>query len=217
MASLNAEAQAKVRALEAEARAFEAEARFHDLQSDRLERALEEEQAALESQRVLDFTSDISFASARAAINTLSEWRARSKDPITIRLMSPGGNVIATLALYDYIRLLVAEGIDVTVVGIGFCASGGAVLLQAGNRRVVTSNTHVMIHEISTEAVGRLSDIADEAKFLERMQDRLLDILSEKSTFTKRQIKNRWKGKDWWLNAEEAVEAGFADEIAETL
>jgi ATP-dependent protease ClpP protease subunit len=89
----------------------------------------------------------------------------------------------------------------------------GGILLQAGDERVIGKNAHLMIHEISAGAVGKLSEIEDEAKFCAMLSDRLVDILAERSTLTPTQIKRRWKRKDWWLSAEEAVELGFADRI----
>ena len=207
---------AEAASFEAEREAYVAEAYYHRLQSERLERARAEEDAAVESQRILDFTSEVGYGSARSAINTLAEWRAKDPGkPITVRFLTPGGDAIPGLALYDYIRMLVAEGTPVTTVGIGMAASMGAVLLQAGSTRLVTPSTWVLIHEISSVAAGRLSEMIDEAKWTERVQTRLLDILAEKSTMSKAAIKRKWMRKDWWLNAEETVRLGFADAIAE--
>lgn len=205
-------------ALEAEARAYTAEARFHDLQVERLERARAEEDAQQDAQRILDFTAEVNYRTVRDAIDTLAQWRQKAPgEPITIRLLTPGGDVIAGMALFDYIRLLVAEGHEVTVIGIGMVASMGAVLLQAGSTRLVTPSCFLMVHEMSVEAGGKLSEVADEAKLAQRMQDRILDILTERCTLTRRTIKKRWERKDWWINAQEAVDLGFADAIAEAL
>lgn len=44
------------------------------------------------------------------------------------------------------------------------------------------------------------------------LQRRLLAILAERSTMTVTAISRRWLRRDWWLDAEDAVSLGFADE-----
>jgi ATP-dependent Clp endopeptidase proteolytic subunit ClpP len=204
--------------LNAEKKAYLAEARYHNMQTTRLERSRANEDSLLESQRVLDFTSEVGYGNVRAAINTLAEWRQSDPGaPITIRLLTPGGDAIAGLAFYDYMRLLVNEGVEVTTMAIGMAASMGAVLLQGGSKRVITSSAMLMVHEVANIAAGKLSELVDEVKFAERIQNRLLDILADRSTLTARQIKRRWTRKDWWMDADEAVSLGFADEVAAAL
>jgi ATP-dependent protease ClpP protease subunit len=58
-----------------------------------------------------------------------------------------------------------------------------------------------------------MTDVMEQQKFMQRMQDRCLNILADRSTLTKTQIKNRWKKTDWWLEADEALEFGFIDEV----
>jgi len=209
--------EAKTRSALAEAKAYEAEARYHNLQADRLERSFEDEVVALDAQRIYDFTGEVSTNTVRHAINELTEWRARDPEsPITVRFFTPGGDVLAGLALYDYLRELQRDGIKVTTVAIGMAASMGAILLQAGSTRLVTPNSYIMVHEVSTIALGKLSELKDEQKFTQRIQDRLLEILAERSTLTTRQIRTKWTRKDWWLDAKDAVDVGFADGIAVT-
>lgn len=206
--------RAEIAKLNAEAESYQAEARFHRLQSDRLERSWHDEGAELDRQRILDFTNDVNYLTAQYAINRLAQWRAQSKAPITVRMLTPGGEVISGLALFDYIRSLVAEGIEVTTHAIGMAASMGTILLQAGSKRLVSPSAWLMVHEVSSELGGKLSEMIDGAKWNKRVQDRLLDILSERAKVSKRTIATRWTRKDWWLTAEEAVEVGFADAVA---
>lgn len=164
--------------------------------------------------RVLPFTGAVTGQSVHEAIGDLQWWHRQ--DPgcdISIVLNSPGGDVLHGLALYDDIIALRDSGHRVTITVRGMAASMGGILLQAGDERIIGKNAHLMIHEISAGAVGKLSEIEDEAKFCAMLSDRLLDILAERSTLTAGQIKRRWKRKDWWLSAQEAVELGFADRI----
>lgn len=144
----------------------------------------------------------------------LGVWARRDiGKPITIIFNSPGGAVIDGLALYDFIDDLKEKGVQVTTIARGMAASMGGVLLQAGNKRIVGKNAHVLIHEVSKGSIGKVSEIEDDIKFAKKLQERLVDILAERSTMTTNQIKNKWKRKDWWLGADECVKFGFADEI----
>ena len=92
-------------------------------------------------------------------------------------------------------------------------ASMAGILLQSGNKRVIGQNAYILIHEVSDVAAGTTSEIEDELKLTKRLQKRLVGILAERSTMSEQQIEKKWKKNDWWLDANEAVELGFADEI----
>ena len=124
---------------------------------------------------------------------------------------SPGGSVLDGLALFDYLRQLRQAGHHVTTVALGRAASMGAVLLQAGDRRLIGENAFMLVHEVSHLSAGKVSELEDNVDFTRRLQKRLLAILASRSTLSDAQIARRWARKEWWLDASEAVELGFAD------
>ncbi|HUS61902.1 MAG TPA: ATP-dependent Clp protease proteolytic subunit [Acidimicrobiales bacterium] len=164
--------------------------------------------------RVYTFYASIDAESVQACIAELGMWSRREPSaPFTVIFNSPGGSVHDGLALFDYIRQLRRLGHHITTVALGRAASMGAILLQAGDRRVVGANAFVLVHEVSHQTGGKVSEMADNVEFTRRLQGRLLDILAERSTLTAREIQRRWTRKEWWLAADEAVGLGFADEI----
>ena len=134
---------------------------------------------------------------------------------MTIVFNSPGGEVTEGLALFDFIQELRSRGHEIETISIGMAASMAGILLQAGDNRVMGKNAVILIHEVSSITYGGASSMADDLKFVEMLQDKILDILAERSTLTKRQIRNRWLRKDWWLDAETALKFGFIDSIQE--
>ncbi len=175
------------------------------------------EQAAPEEHLVYTFADQVTHSSSTMAIHTLNQWSRRwPQQPITIIFSSPGGNVIDGLALYDFIQELKERGHVVTTEAFGWVASMGGILFQAGTVRLITKNTFMLIHEVSGFHIGNASQLEDDLKFTKALQARLLGILAERSTLTKRQIQNRWKRKDWWLGADEVLKWGFADGIKGT-
>lgn len=170
--------------------------------------------AGAHQHRIFHFFGAVSKDSASRCLETLAYWSRR--DPgCDIRLVfnTPGGSVIDGLALYDELIDLRENGHHITTVARGMSASMGAILLQAGNTRVIGRNAHVLIHQISYGAIGSFGEIEDEVAFAKQLQDRLLDILCERSTLSKRQIKNRWERKNWWLGADDVLKGGFADQV----
>lgn len=163
--------------------------------------------------RIFNFVNSVGGDSARKCVDTLNEWSRKSKDPITIVFNSPGGNVWSGLAIYDAVMALKDEGIKFTTVVRGMAASMAGVLLQAGDERVIGKNAYILIHEVSDIAAGTTSELEDELKLTKRLQARLLKILAERSTLSEKEIEKKWKKNDWWLDADESVELGFADKI----
>jgi ATP-dependent Clp endopeptidase proteolytic subunit ClpP len=144
----------------------------------------------------------------------LGTWSRRTPgSEITVIFNSPGGSVLDGLALFDYLQQLKAIGHPVKTMALGRAASMGAVLLQAGSHRVIGRNAFLLIHEVSHQSVGKVSEMEDSVGFTKRLQQRLLAILSERSHLTEREIQRKWARKEWWVDAEEAVELGLADEL----
>src|SRR5438132_3611445 len=81
----------------------------------------------------------------------------RRKD-IHFYLNSPGGDVAATLAVYDTMQIL---SCPVATYCVGQAASGAAVLLAGGTKgkRHILPNARVMLHQPYGGVQGQISDI----------------------------------------------------------
>ena len=133
---------------------------------------------------------------------------------VTILLNSPGGDVVETLALIDYIRTIKEnEGIDTNIVCRGSAMSAAALLLACGTGlRAASKHSKVMVHQLSTMNFGKLEDIKSNAKFAEQLEDDCNNLMAE---VTKKD-KEFWKENqrsDYFLGAQEALELGIIDKI----
>lgn len=177
-------------------------------------RRLQDDELAESERRHYTFYARVEDESVQACMRTLTSWSARAPGAsLTVTFNSPGGSVHDGLALFDFLRHLRAEGHHLTTVALGRAASMGAVLLQAGDHRVVGANAFVMLHEVSSGSSGKVSELEESVELSKRLQKRLLVILSERSTMSMVSIQRRWARRDWWLDAEDAVQLGFADEL----
>lgn len=193
-----------------------------------LEKA-ELENFRLREERVTVMATDINFGSFQIVgsitegmvhnlIGKIEGYRAvctvEGKTPHVRALVnSAGGSVVDGLALIDYFHQCDKDGVNVTLTGTGEVASMAAVILQSARIRRMTKRSHMLIHEISSQLAGTVSQQDDTRKFVLSLQDKTLDILASRSMLTKARIKSMQARKDVYLDAERALKLGFIDEI----
>jgi ATP-dependent Clp protease protease subunit len=207
--------RAELAKIEAEEKLFSERAYGVALENWQNERVKAVVEASGEAARVFPFYGEVVKPHVAGCVDALSQWfREDSERPITVVFNSPGGEVFEGLALYDQIHILRGEGAIINTHSIGQAASMGAILLQAGEVRRMSRHSYMLIHEISGGAIGNASMIADQHEFVQRLQTRLLEILAQRSTLTPEEIREKWTRRDWWLDADEALELGFVDEVS---
>ncbi len=204
-----------------EARLFEAKTRLVELEiaeaEIKLKRLQDEDrdQAVKHSSvRHLWINDVIAGQNSDLWIHALQVWDRRDPgQPITVEINSPGGSITDGLAIFDQIMRMRRAGTKVTTRATGLCASMAAVLLQAGEERIMDQRAKLLIHEGSATFQGTLSvgEQDDFRSFSEMLQSDLLDILAERSTLSRRAIKSKWRRKDWYLSSAEALRLGFVD------
>ncbi|HEX2751960.1 MAG TPA: ATP-dependent Clp protease proteolytic subunit [Alphaproteobacteria bacterium] len=133
------------------------------------------------------------------------------KSPITMYVNSPGGSVLAGLAIYDVMRAIEAP---ITTIGMGMQASMGSILLVAGDERKMTRNSKYMIHQpLSGNGQStQLTDIEIGADFTGRLKEDLVDIYV-RHTGLNHDYWNTVLNRDTWLTADQAKEMGVISDI----
>lgn len=130
---------------------------------------------------------------------------------IQIYVNSPGGEIYAGLAIYDTIRQIRAP---VSTTAVGMTASFGTVILAAGRKglRYALPNATIHMHQPLGGGSGQASDIAIQAREIQRLKDKLLDVFVE-ATGQDRAILERDTDRDIYFTPERAVEYGLVDKI----
>lgn len=134
----------------------------------------------------------------------------RKKD-IHFYLNSPGGDVIATLAIYDVMQIM---SCPVATYCVGQAASGAAVLLAGGTKgkRYALAHSRVMIHQPYGGVSGQVSDIEIQAQEILRNREVLNEVMARHTGQTiERIVKD--VNRDFFMTAQEAREYGVVDEI----
>ena len=137
-----------------------------------------------------------------------------SEDPdrdISLYINSPGGEVYSGMAIYDTIKSVPC---DISTISVGLCASFGTVLLTAGakGKRYALPNSTIHMHQPLSGTQGQASDIEIHAREVLRLQDVLRQIIAD-STGQSYERVARDTDRDFWLNADQAVEYGLVDEV----
>ena len=160
------------------------------------------------------FNAAVSTSSVEKCMQCLGEWsRTEPGCPIELVIMSPGGEVFPGMGLFDFLRTLSHAGHHITTVALGYAASMGGILLQAGDTRVMGKESYVLIHEVSAGGIGKVGEMEDKVELMKVMCARTVRIFAERSNLTTEFIEEHWKRTDWWLTSEECLEHGLVDEV----
>lgn len=169
----------------------------------------------LEERKVFLWT-DVNEKSAREVTEKLLylEWSDPGKE-ITFYLNTPGGSITAGMAIYDTMKLITSP---VTVVVTALAASMGSILLCGApkGKRLLYPHARVLIHQplIQGRFQGPAVDINIQAAEMERTREELNKILAEASGRSLEKITED-TDRDFYMNAQEAIQYGLADAIVE--
>jgi ATP-dependent Clp protease protease subunit len=138
-----------------------------------------------------------------------------SEEPIHMYISSPGGSVMAGLAILDTMQLISAP---VYTYGMGMVASMAAVLFTCGEpgHRYVLPNAEVMIHQPLGGAQGQASDIEIQANHIISLKKRLYKIIADATGNPPKTIEKA-SDRDNYFIAEEAIKFGLADKVLEAI
>lgn len=164
--------------------------------------------------RIIFLDKRIDSESMNEIIQQISLLSIENPDePITMLINSPGGSILNGMVIIDAMN---ASPCEIRTVSLGIAASMAAVILASGNKRYASQSSQVMLHQPLVQGLpgGSCSEIEDVANSLMKTKaelDHLLTKLTGKSIKTIRRLTS----KDTYMSAEEALENGLIDTIAE--
>ena len=159
--------------------------------------------------RIVFLTGEINESSANIIISELLYLDSLSHEDISLYINSPGGEVSSGFAIFDTMRFIKS---DVRTIVVGMAASMAAFLLACGNKRCALLNAEVMIHQPLGGIQGQATDIKIVAEHILKMKQKLINILADKTHKDPTTLENDME-RDFYMNAEEALDYGIIDEI----
>lgn len=148
------------------------------------------------------------------ALDVLEALLLMSGD-VTVRLNSGGGIATEGLAIYNALRLHAQRnGVKVKIIVDAAAISAASLIAMAGDTVVMNAGALMMIHDPSAFTFGNADEQRESADVLDKMADQFAAIYAEKAGITVEAARAIMKAETWYTG-EEAVKAGFADEVAE--
>lgn len=136
---------------------------------------------------------------------------------ITFYINSPGGVVTSGMVIYDTMQMISSP---VNTICMGLAASMGSILLSGGQKgkRSIYPHGEVMIHQPSLGGFirGVSSDLEIQARQTQRVKQIGAKILADNCGKTVDEIMRDFD-RDYWMNAEEAIQYGIVDKIIDKL
>ena len=140
----------------------------------------------------------------------VDELRQIDATRITLHLNSPGGDVFDGIAIANS---LIEHPATVTVKVDALAASIASVIALAGDRVIMGRAAQMMIHNASALCWGEASDLRAMADLLDKITGVIAQVYADRTGTPVKGWREAMDAETWYT-AEEAVEAGLADEVA---
>ena len=124
-----------------------------------------------------------------------------------IWINSPGGDCIAASRIYT---MLMDYPYAITVKIDGIAASAASVIAMAGTRVLMAPTALMMIHNPATFAFGDHTDMKKAIEMLGEIKESIINAYEIKTNLNRSHISNLMDSETW-MNAQKALELGFAD------
>lgn len=144
------------------------------------------------------------------ASDFVRDLQAVDVNEISLHLNSPGGDVFEGIAIYNALKnhkATVATFID------GLAASAASFIAMAGDTVVIERNAQMMIHDAHGLCIGNANDMSSMVDLLDKNSDNIADIYAQKAGGTVKDWRAAMRAETWY-SADEALQAGLADEVS---
>jgi ATP-dependent Clp endopeptidase proteolytic subunit ClpP len=128
---------------------------------------------------------------------------------IDLRINSVGGSVIEGAAIFNALKRH-KGGLTVHIDGLA--ASMASVIAMAGEETRIAENALLMIHNPWSMTMGDAADLRKEADVLDKLKATLVNAYVRKTGQPRAAIEQMMDDEKW-MDAQEALELGFVDEI----
>ena len=126
---------------------------------------------------------------------------------IVLWVNSPGGDCVAASQIYT--MLMEYKG-RVTVKIDGIAASAASVIAMAGTEVLLAPTSLLMIHNPLTVAIGDTEEMQKAIAMLDEVKESIINAYELKTGMSRAKLAHLMDAETW-MNAQKAIELGFAD------
>lgn len=161
---------------------------------------------------IYDDIGDGFFSEGVTAKGFAADLKALGDVPaIDVRINSVGGSVQDAHGIYSQ---LAKHKADIRVHIDGFALSAASYIAMAGDTISIAENGLMMIHNPAGLAFGEAKDMRKTADVLDKMRDSIVAIYAKRTGKETEEL-NKLMDDETWMTADEAVDMGFADQVAD--
>jgi ATP-dependent Clp endopeptidase proteolytic subunit ClpP len=142
-------------------------------------------------------------------LRTVSTTFEDYKPHIKLHINSFGGSLFAGMAVVDTIRNLKS---DVYTYIDGAAASAATIISVVGKKRSIGKNSMMLIHQLSTSAYGKFSELEDDMENNKRLMQSIKNIYKQYTKVPMKKLDEILK-HDIWFDATTCLEYGLDDEV----
>ena len=130
-------------------------------------------------------------------------------DEIEVNIASNGGDLFAASEIYTMLK---DDPRNVTVNIQGLAASSASIIAMAGDEVNISPTAQMMIHQVWSNTQGNADDMRSSADSLDSADQAVVNAYAMKTGLDPEAILSMMQ-QETWMNAQEAVDKGFADKI----
>lgn len=133
-------------------------------------------------------------------------------DTFNVYINSGGGQITEAMAIHDLLVELQDKGKTVNTVGRGIIASAATYILMAGKKPSMSSNSWLMIHNVSGGIYGSVNEVENYAATMRRFNDSTTNFYQKTTGLSKTVIANMMDAETW-MTADDAKSKNFISEV----
>ena len=138
--------------------------------------------------------------------DVVNALRKIGDNPVNVKINSPGGSVFEGLAIYEALQ---NHSAPVTTSNDALAASISSVIFLAGDNRVASPNSFLMIHSPWSPAMGTAEELRAQADLLDQADQNLTGIYVERTSYNEKSVKAMMQAETW-MDFDTQVESGIA-------
>ena len=128
---------------------------------------------------------------------------------VVIYVNSPGGDCVAASQIYT---MLIEYKGNVTVKIDGIAASAASVIAMAGTEVLMAPTSMMFVHNPLTVAIGDSEEMQKAIAMLDEVKESIITAYELKTGMSRAKLAHLMDAETW-MNAQKAIELGFADGI----
>jgi ATP-dependent Clp protease protease subunit len=161
--------------------------------------------------------SSVGYGDHSDLIDIFKVMDIKGSKKIQIILNNPGGAVFEGMAIAGLLQEKAKSGVEVEVRVYGLAASAATMVLVAGTpgKRFIEANALVMVHELMNFEFLSMKNVSErekQAQIMRMIQENINRFVVAHTKVSAAELHKMVKDETW-LNAQQAVKYGFADEV----